>query len=333
MSQDITGGGQFAAFEQRPDNKLWLFYKKNRLRKAYVLAYTWHEGRAGALAAFHVALDEVEGTEIENPEDCLVEAGCTVVFVPTKGTDYRIVETTVAMLGADLRELSKKPSVVPIDLVYDPAVSNEAGVVLNGKSESVEVVDELFQSIQGKMQRLKKSATYGKEDTSADVNESPKDECVNCGSLGYRYGGHLAWIECDDCNSDEQISWIMDVLAQLKADKEDITAKYNALVQDLKSCADERVHITQDFRRGLSFAAEKCKREAALLEAHKNTSGLTHHALGRLEAYNAMEEHFRTLSEPRNSAHAGIQEVERMSEKSRRPDFVGIPGPVVPKAR
>ena len=100
-----------AAFDQRPDNKLWLFYKKSgpfRLEKVYVFAYTWHEGRSGALAAFHSALDEVEGKEIEKPEECLVEAGSTVVFVPIKlGMPFRIEKTTVRMSGEEARVMVK----------------------------------------------------------------------------------------------------------------------------------------------------------------------------------------------------------------------------------
>lgn len=99
---------QFAAFEQRPDNKLWLFYRKSgpfRLAKAYVFAYTWHEGRSGALAALHVALDEVEGKEVEKPQECLVESGSMVVFVNRSG--FRVVETTMPMSGEDVRAMSK----------------------------------------------------------------------------------------------------------------------------------------------------------------------------------------------------------------------------------
>ena len=99
---------QFAAFEQRPDNKLWLFYRVSgalRLAKVYVFAYTWHEGRSGALAALHVALDEVEGKEVEKPQECLVKEGSTIVFVNHRG--FRMVETTVPMSGEDARGMAK----------------------------------------------------------------------------------------------------------------------------------------------------------------------------------------------------------------------------------
>ena len=99
---------QFAAFEQRPDNKLWLFYRISgalRLAKVYVFAYTWHEGRSGALAALHVALDEVEGKEVEKPQECLVEAGSMVVYVNHRG--FRMLETTVPMSGEDVRGMAK----------------------------------------------------------------------------------------------------------------------------------------------------------------------------------------------------------------------------------
>ena len=325
MSQDTTGGGQFAAFEQRPDNKLWLFYKKNRLRKAYVLAYTWHEGRAGALAAFHVALDEVEGTEIEKPEECLVEVGCTVVFVPTKGTDYRIVETTVAMSGADLRELSKKSSasasafpqlptledkeLSPACLTTEMVEELSSDPTSNGKAEHDDVEcenGEIFQTIQEKMLRLKKSSMYGLDSEELESNDAlaPQNAgCTNCGGAGYRHRGSDVWSPCIVCNNSSQIPMtppeMREAVSQLCNEVRDLRAALHK--QNMRIAEHEGMHITRDFLRGLGFAAEKCKREAALLEEHKQMSGLTHHALGRLEAYNAMEEHFRTLSEPRNS--------------------------------
>ena len=263
--------GQFAAFEQRPDNKLWLFYKKNgpyRLRKAYVLAYTWHEARAGALVAFHVALDEVEGKEIEKPSECLVEAGSTVVFVPISGTVYRIVETTVAMSGDDIRKLAVS-SILPAvgeAVESDPAVRRDDDVAaksLNGKIEADEVSGELFQSIQKRMQRLMKSSTYGKDvsnpecmihgnagcpdpvdENSPAVVETDTEEstCSSCGGLGYCLKVAVApvepgWSECAVCNSDEHIPWVMDVIDELKADKNTAYEERNRLVSLFASMA------------------------------------------------------------------------------------------------
>ena len=423
----------FSAFEQRPDNSLWLFYKlgqnpaeqrndpadssrgtreqrdeKVRLRKAYVLAYTWHEARAGAMAAFHrassatgrassatgpasphsrlqrdepagqaggassdfsedmasVSPSAVEGKEIKDPEECLVEAGSTVVFVPINPSlPCLIVETSVVMSGADLRQLSKKPSVLPmphVDGSFFPKLESLVDKVIPPASLTSEMVHEMssseetsngkaqtdgeiFQTIQQKMLRLKKSSTYG---LVSIEEEDSKEICTNCGDAGYRHAGSGTWTYCVVCNNNEQIPMsppeMREAVSQLCNEVRElrdqlnlgVALKYSRTFEDawkawgsdygpealrqvrlgwdlrggtLSAGEDDRVtestgtHITQDFLRGLVFAAEKCKREAAVLEAHKNISGLTHHALGRLEAYNAMEEHFRTLSEPRNS--------------------------------
>ena len=96
----------FAGFNLRPDNKLWIFYAKSgpyRLRKAYVFAYTWFEGRSGALAALHCSFDQVEGREVENAEETLVEAESVVVFVTRAG--FRVIETTERMSGNEARSL------------------------------------------------------------------------------------------------------------------------------------------------------------------------------------------------------------------------------------
>lgn len=202
--------GQFAAFDQRPDNKLWLFYKKSgpfRLEKAYVFAYTWHEGRSGALAGFHVALDQVEGKEVEKPEECLIQAGSMVVFAPAKtGMPFRIVETTTPMSGEEARAMIKGDG-------------------------------ELLNSIRKKMNGLKSSDASESSIDEEQREESVDSVCSNCGGLGYRHVGSDVWNECVVCNSDEHIPWVMDVIDQLKVDKDAVYEERNRLVSLFASMA------------------------------------------------------------------------------------------------
>lgn len=98
----------FAGFDQRPDNKLWLFYEKSgefRLRKVFVFAYTWFDARDGALVGLNPSTRDMEGEEIESPEDVMLDEGSTIVFAGTKQGQFEIIELLRRMSGKEASKL------------------------------------------------------------------------------------------------------------------------------------------------------------------------------------------------------------------------------------
>ena len=141
MTETIVNPG--AAFEQRPDNKLWIFYEKSgglRLRKVYVFAYTWYDARNGALTALApLKSKDVEGSEVDLPEDILIDTGSMLVFTDKSGR-FEVLETLQRMSGKEASRLCvlPKPDALPAEsdaLVKSPAEDSE---LLNSIREKLE---------------------------------------------------------------------------------------------------------------------------------------------------------------------------------------------------
>lgn len=97
----------------RTDAKMWVFQDEKEEAKGervYVFGYTWFEARRGALAALHSSSDGIQGREIENIADHLVEAGSTVVYVDRGSTWFEIIETLRRMSGIEVKNLRVFPS-------------------------------------------------------------------------------------------------------------------------------------------------------------------------------------------------------------------------------
>lgn len=119
----------FAAFNARPDAKLWIFqttkYPEEQENKvAYVFGYTWFEARSGALAALDAALDQIKGSEIERPSETIVEPGSTIVFIDKRGA-FHIVENRRSLSGEEIRLfdpslLTKSPKEAAVSMVERP---------------------------------------------------------------------------------------------------------------------------------------------------------------------------------------------------------------------
>ena len=142
MTESIVNPG--SAFEQRPDNKLWIFYEKSgglRLRKVYVFAYTWYDARNGALTALApLKSKDVEGSEVDLPEDILIDTGNMLVFTDKSGR-FEVLETLQRMSGKEASRLCVLPKsdTLPVEsdalLVKSPAEDSE---LLNSIREKLE---------------------------------------------------------------------------------------------------------------------------------------------------------------------------------------------------
>ena len=145
MTENIVNPG--AAFEQRPDNKLWIFYEKSgglRLRKVYVFAYTWYDARNGALTALApLKSKDVEGSEVDLPEDILIDTGSMLVFTDKSGR-FEVLETLQRMSGKEASRLCVLPKSDTLP------VESDALLVKSPAEDS-----ELFNSIREKLEQTK----------------------------------------------------------------------------------------------------------------------------------------------------------------------------------
>lgn len=105
----------------RTDTKLWVFEETDQPtavglgpakngERVYVFGYTWFEARTGALAALQRSSGLVQGREIQNIKDHLVEAGSTIVYVDRGSSWFEIIETLRRMSGEEARKLLAYPT-------------------------------------------------------------------------------------------------------------------------------------------------------------------------------------------------------------------------------
>lgn len=94
----------FAGFDSRKDNKLWVFITKSGDAIVYVIAFTWFEARAGALVELKVSQSDVLGHQVENADVYHIKSGSKIVLMDKQSMPH-VTTLSQAMSGREAIKL------------------------------------------------------------------------------------------------------------------------------------------------------------------------------------------------------------------------------------